>query len=125
MSTHSARMPKYFWNTEASQKLPAMPMATPPRLTYALFFIQPTATAQRAKRRIFSATSAGMVVPSRLLHVMAIDRKGGKAALGMGRHDGREVHGAGAPRAVEAPDGLDRLRVHVKRLRAVAPAGGD
>ncbi len=62
MSTHSVRMPKYFWKTLASQLLPAMPIGTAPRFTYDLFFIQPTATAQRAKRRIFSATSAGTVL---------------------------------------------------------------
>ena len=56
---------------------------------------------------------------------MTVDAEGGKPLLGVGGEDGGKVHRARALRPVEAPDGLDGVRVHVHRLASVAPAGGD
>ena len=60
---------------------------------------------------------------SRILHVLAVNGKGGEALLVQARQGGGQVHGAGALRSVEAPDGLGRERVHVESFTAVAPAG--
>ena len=60
-----------------------------------------------------------------VLHVLAVDAEGGDADLGVAGQGGGEVHGAGALRAVEAPDGVRHRGVHVGGLGAVAPAGGD
>ena len=56
---------------------------------------------------------------------MAVDAEGGQALLRVRGEDGGEVHRARPLRAVEAPYGLDRVRVHVHGLAAVAPAGRD
>ena len=61
----------------------------------------------------------------RVLHVVAVDAEGGQALLRVRGEDGGEVHRARPLRAVEAPHGLDRVRVHVHGLAAVAPAGRD
>ena len=55
---------------------------------------------------------------------MAVDAEGRQALLGVGGQHGGQVHRAGALGAVEAPDGLDGVAVHVHGLGAVAPAGG-
>ena len=49
---------------EQTQYEPAITIAIQPRFTYDLFFIQPTDTAHFAKRKIFSATSAGIDLSS-------------------------------------------------------------
>ena len=56
---------------------------------------------------------------------MAVDGKGWEATLGIGGHDGGEVHGTWALSAIEAPDSLHCVRVKVHGLEAVAPAGSD
>ena len=56
---------------------------------------------------------------------MAVDAECGQPLLCMAREDGGEIDRARALRAVEAPDALDRHRIHVHRLRAVAPARRD
>ena len=61
----------------------------------------------------------------RVLHVVPVNGKCGQAPLGMGCHHGCQIHRARAFGSVEAPHSLDRLRVHVERLCAVAPAGCD
>ena len=60
-----------------------------------------------------------------ILHVVAVDAKGGQTLLRMGGKHRSEVYGAGALGSVKAPDRLDRLGVHIHRLGAVAPAGRD
>ena len=61
----------------------------------------------------------------RVLHVVAVDAEGGQALLRVRGEDGGEVHRARPLRAVEPPNGLDRMRVHVHGLADVAPARGD
>ena len=65
----------------------------------------------------------GLVVS--VLDVMSVDAEGGEALLGVGGEDGGQIHGAGTLGPVEAPDGLDGMRVHVHGFAAVAPARGD
>ena len=60
-----------------------------------------------------------------VLDVFPVNGEGGEALLVQSGQGGGQVHGAGAFRAVEAPDGFGRERVHVKGLAAVAPAGRD
>ena len=60
-----------------------------------------------------------------VLHITAVDGEGRQALLGVGRQHRRQIHRAGALRAVEAPHRLDGAGVHVEGLHAVAPAGGD
>ena len=55
---------------------------------------------------------------------MAVDSEGGEPFLGMGGEHGSQIHGAGPLRAVEAPDRLDGIAVHVHGFRTVTPAGG-
>ena len=64
----------------------------------------------------------GLVVG--ILHVVSVDAEGGKAFLGVGGQHGSQVYGAGTLRSVEAPHGLDGVRVHIHGFRSVAPAGG-
>ena len=59
-----------------------------------------------------------------ILYVVSVDAEGGKALLGVCGQHGGQVHGAGTLRSVEAPHGLDGVRVHVHGFGAVAPAGG-
>ena len=59
-----------------------------------------------------------------LLDLMTVDAEGRQALLGVGGQHGGQIHRAGALGAVEAPDGLDGVAVHVHGLGAVAPAGG-
>ena len=61
----------------------------------------------------------------RVLHVVTIDAEGRQAFLCMGGKDGGKVHRPRPLRSVETPYGLDRMRVHVHGLAAVAPAGCD
>ena len=56
---------------------------------------------------------------------MSVDTEGRQPLLCMAREDGGEIDGARTLCAVEAPDALDRHRIHIHRLRAVAPAGRD
>ena len=56
---------------------------------------------------------------------MAVDAEGGQALLCVSRQNGGQIHSARTLGAVEAPDALDGHGVHVHRLGAVAPAGGD
>ena len=56
---------------------------------------------------------------------MPVDAECGQPFLRVAREDGGEVDRARALRAVEAPDPFDRHRIHVHRLRAVAPARRD
>ncbi len=77
-----------------------------------------------ANSRIFFWTSAGISCVGRVLHVAPVDVVRRQPLLGVRREHGRKEHRAGALRAVEAPDRLDRLRVEIHDLRAVAPAGG-
>ena len=60
-----------------------------------------------------------------VLHVVTIDAEGGQSLLGMGGEHGGQIDGSRALRAVESPYGLRIVGVHVHRLGAVAPAGGD
>ena len=60
-----------------------------------------------------------------VLNVLAVDAEGGNADLGVASQGGGEVHGTGALGAVETPYGVRHRGVHVGRLGAVAPAGGD
>ncbi len=60
-----------------------------------------------------------------VLHVMPVDAESRQAALGVGRHDGGQIHRTRALGPVQAPDRLDGGGVHVEGLGAVAPAGRD
>ena len=60
-----------------------------------------------------------------VLHLMAVDAEGGQALLGVGRQNRGQIHSARTLGAVEAPDALDGHGVHIHRLGAVAPAGGN
>ena len=59
-----------------------------------------------------------------VLHVMTVDAKGGQSLLGMCGEHSSQIDGTRALRSVESPHSLRVVRVHVHRLRAVAPAGG-
>ena len=59
-----------------------------------------------------------------VLHIPAIDGEGGQPLLGIGGQHRRQIHRAGALRAVEAPHGFDGSGVHVEGLHSVTPAGG-
>ena len=56
---------------------------------------------------------------------MAVDAEGRQALLGVGRQNGGQIHSARTLGAVEAPDAFDGHGVHIHRLGAVAPAGGN
>ena len=56
---------------------------------------------------------------------MAVDAEGRQALLGVGRQNRGQIHSARPLGAVEAPDALDGHGVHIHRLGAVAPAGGN
>ena len=59
-----------------------------------------------------------------ILYVTAVNGKGRQAALSVcGKHGGK-VNRTGLFGAVEAPDRLDGVRVHIKGFGSVAPAGG-
>ena len=60
-----------------------------------------------------------------VLHLMAVDAEGGQTLLCVGRQNRGQIHSARTLGAVEAPDALDGHGIHVHRLGAVAPAGGD
>ena len=60
-----------------------------------------------------------------VLHVATVDAEGGQALLRVcGKHGGK-IDRTGALGAVKAPNALDRVRVHVHRFGAIAPAGRD
>ena len=61
----------------------------------------------------------------RFLHVPAVDAERGKTFLRMGRKDGCQVDGTGPLCRIQSPDTFNGHGVHVHRLRAIAPAGGD
>ena len=69
----------------------------------------------------------GHVIGNRIivgfLHVMAINGESRQTALGVCGQNRSQIHRAGALGAVEAPNCLDGVGVHVERLGAVAPAG--
>src|ERR1017187_4936404 len=79
---------------------PAMPIETPPMPRYDLPRINATARPARAKRRIFSCTSAGKPFSGR-------------------------ANPAGPFPTLETPRGLWNRGIHVHRFAAVAPAGRD
>ena len=57
-----------------------------------------------------------------VLHVVTIDAECGQPFLGVGGEHGSQIDRTRALRAVETPHGLRIVRIHVHRLRAVAPA---
>ena len=59
-----------------------------------------------------------------VLHVVTVDAKGGQSLLGMCGEHGSQIDSTRALRTVKSPHSLRVVRVHVHRLRAVAPAGG-
>ena len=59
-----------------------------------------------------------------VLHVVTVDAKGGQSLLGMCSEHCSQIDGTRALRSVESPHSLRVVRVHIHRLRAVAPAGG-
>ena len=77
----------------------------------------------KAKELFLYVGRDGLVVC--VLDVVPVNAEGGKALLGMGGQYGGQIHGAGALGSVEAPDGLDGVRIHVHGLRSIAPARGD
>ena len=58
-----------------------------------------------------------------ILDVASVDVEDGQALLVVGGRDRGQIDRAGSFGAVEAPDGLGQMRVHVHGLGAVAPAG--
>ena len=60
-----------------------------------------------------------------VLHLVTVDGERGHTLLRIGSQGGSEIHGAGALRAVEAPDSLGRAVVGLEGLRDVAPARGN
>ncbi|MEN9991533.1 MAG: hypothetical protein RLZZ224_1235 [Verrucomicrobiota bacterium] len=62
---------------------------------------------------------------ARVLDIATVDTKSRKALLGVTGENSGEVNGAGAFRAIKAPDGFGDRRVHVHGFRAIAPAGSD
>ena len=68
---------------------------------------------------------SGDLAVAGVLHVMAVDREGRQALLGVGGQHRSQIHRAGAFGTVEAPDRLDGVGVHVKGLSPVTPAGSD
>ena len=61
-------------------------------------------------------------VVGKILHVMAVDAKRGKSLLSVTRQHGCEIHRTGALCAVETPNSLGPMGMHVHRFRTVAPA---
>ena len=59
-----------------------------------------------------------------VLDVVTVNAERGQALLGMRGEHGGQIDGAGTFRAVEAPDRLDGMRIHVHGLGTIAPAGG-
>ena len=57
-----------------------------------------------------------------VLHVFSVDGESRESFLVQAGQRSGQIHGAGAFRAVEAPDGLGSERIHVKCFTAVAPA---
>ena len=51
-----------------------------------------------------------------VLDVVSVDAEGGQALLGVGGQHGGQIDSAGALRAVESPDGLRVMRIHIHRL---------
>ena len=70
----------------------------------------------------------GHVIGNRIivgfLHVMAINGESRQTALGVCCQNRSQIHRAGALGAIEAPDCLDGVGIHIERLGTVAPAGG-
>ena len=58
------------------------------------------------------------------MRIMAINGESRQTALGVCCQNRSQIHRAGALGAIEAPDCLNGVGVHVERLGAVAPAGG-
>ena len=65
----------------------------------------------------------GIVVD--ILHIMAIDTESRQALLCVGSKYSGQINRTRAFCAVEAPHGFRVVRVHVHRLGAIAPTGGD
>ena len=65
----------------------------------------------------------GNGVVADVLHVVPVDAEHGQALLRGGSQRGGQEHGARTLGAVEAPDGLDGVGIHVGDLGGVAPAG--
>ena len=59
------------------------------------------------------------------LYIMSVDTERRKPLLGMGSQYGGQIHCTGTLRAVEAPDTLDGIGIHVHCLCAVTPAGSN
>ena len=60
-----------------------------------------------------------------VLDIAAVDAEGRQPLLGVGRQDGSQIDGARPLGAVESPDRLGYVGIHIHGLRAVAPAGRD
>ena len=60
-----------------------------------------------------------------VLDVASVDAEGGESFLRVAREHGGEIDGARAFGAVESPDRLGPVGVHVHGFGSVAPAGGD
>ncbi len=82
------------------------PSTTPPSERYDLPRIVATASPARAKRSSFSSHVRGDGGVADVLHVAPVDAEGRQALLVVGGQHRREVDGAGALGAVEAPDRL-------------------
>ena len=65
----------------------------------------------------------GVVV--KILHVVTVDAECRQTFLRVGGEYRCEIYGSGALCAVEAPDSLGPVGVHIHSLASVAPAGGD
>ena len=61
---------------------------------------------------------------ARILHITAIDSKGGKSLLRVSGKNGGEIYSTGALGSIESPDRLRPKRFHVHGFGAVAPARG-
>ena len=55
---------------------------------------------------------------------MAVNGESRQTALGVCGQNRSQIHRAGALGAIEAPDCLDGVGIHIERLGTVAPAGG-
>ena len=125
MSTVSTRIPRYCSKNAWSTIEPAMPIETPPSDRYDL--PRMVAAARPGPREpeelLLHVGRDGRVAG--ILHVAPVDAEGGQALLAVAGEHCREIDGARALGAVEAPDRLGHERVHVHRLGAVAPAGRD
>ena len=57
-----------------------------------------------------------------ILHIVSVNAEGWQTFLCMGSQDGGQIDGSWTFCAVESPHGLGVVRIHVHRLRTVAPA---